>query len=71
MTKQALKVQIRELMKDLTRNGFDLRVEKRVVRQLELHLARVEIYKSIAHRQGLIIEIQDNELRFEKLEVAA
>lgn len=63
--KEQLIVQIRELLKDLARNGFELRREKRVNRQIELHLARVEIYKSICHRQGLIIEMQANEIEYD------
>jgi hypothetical protein len=63
--KEQLMVQIRELLKDLARNGFELRQEKRMNRQIELHCARVEIYKSICHRQGLIIEAQANEIEYD------
>ncbi len=56
-SKEGIRAQIVELMKDMTRNGFELRLEKRMHRQIELHHQRVEILKSICHKQGLLIEI--------------
>lgn len=64
MSVEMLKAQIHGLMRDLAINGLHLRVEKRVGRKFELMAARMEIYKSIAHRQGLIIEMQANDIDF-------
>ena len=68
-----LKVEIQTLMMALSQSTIELRgCEKRNMwlRVAEILHARVEIYKSIAHRQGLIIEMQDNELKFYDRKVA-
>lgn len=64
---ESLRAQIRELMQALSSNGLNLRMtEKRksTIGLSELLHARVEIYKSIAHRQGMIIEVQATEIKF-------
>ena len=69
-TKETIGNEIRELASDLARNGFNLGVAaKRGDKwsMSELMLARVEIYKSIAHRQGLFIEILNAELKYCKV----
>ena len=68
-TVETLKRQVRELMKDLAINGVELgrlRGMNMWVRQGELLLARTEILKSIAHRQGLIIEALQNQIEYGK-----
>ena len=68
-TIESLKVEIRELMKDLARNGAESVREHKSGRTMNLErlaVARVEIYKSIAHRQGLIIEILTVQVKFER-----
>lgn len=70
MNKEIIKSQIRELMKALARNNFEARKEKNINRQLELAFARVEIYKSIAHRQSLLLDVICNEMRFMSDEAA-
>lgn len=70
MSVEMLKAQIRMLMGQLARNGFEMRREKRVNRTIDLMAARMEIYKSIAHRQGMIIEIQAAHLKFSDKEAA-
>lgn len=66
-TKESLKGEIRELMKDMAENGFELRrVERKglFLRQNELLHARHEIMKSIAHRQGMVIEALECEAEY-------
>ena len=63
-TKETIRAEIVVLMRELARTGMALRMEKRINRQIELMHARTEIYKSIAHRQGLMIEMMTNELAF-------
>ena len=70
-TKESLRVAIRELMKDLAGNGLALRLNKKsTVRTEELLLCRCEILKSIAHRQGLLIEMMANEIEYSTKEAA-
>jgi hypothetical protein len=60
-------VEIRELSRDLAVNGMNCSMAKRggnVDRMIELLLGRTEILKSIAHRQGLLIEILGNEIEY-------
>jgi hypothetical protein len=65
MTIRSIKNEIKELQKDLARNGFEISMNKNnAVRLIELLHCRQEIYKSICHRQFLIMELMDNEIRF-------
>jgi hypothetical protein len=66
LTVETLRKEIRMLQQTLATNGFEMRMEKRTNRILDLMTARMEIYKSIAHRQGLLIEVLTNEVNFER-----
>ena len=63
-TKESLMVEIRDLMQDLAKNGLLLRGAKSPTRIIELSHARTEILLSIAHRQGLMIEILETEIEY-------
>ena len=66
-TRESLKREIGELMKDLVHAGFELKRTERTnqwLRANELLHARHEIMKSIAHRQGLIIEMMENDMEY-------
>ena len=65
-TKEQLKVEIQLLMQELAKSGMRLRMEKRINRQIELMHLRTELYKSITHRQGLIIEMMANEAEYKE-----
>ena len=70
---ESIRAEIRTLLGALNQSTVELkRAEKQNMwlRVSELLSARIEIYKSIAHRQGLIIEMQDNELKFYDRKVA-
>jgi hypothetical protein len=61
-TKEQLRAEISSLMVDLVRNGVHMRTMIRwgnVREQLNLMAARVEILKSICHRQGQLIQLVD------------
>jgi hypothetical protein len=69
-TKESLKAEIRGLMIDLATNGSLLRRLERSNMWLnanELLHARHEIMKSIAHRQGLLIEMMENEAEYRRV----
>jgi hypothetical protein len=69
-TKESLKVEIRELMLAMAHNGLNMRMMERSnmwLKANELLHARTEILKSIAHRQGLLIEVLSNEIEYEKM----
>jgi hypothetical protein len=71
-SKESLRVEIRELMKDLAGNGLALRLNKAsVIRTGQLLHCRTEILKSIAHRQGLMIEILETEAEYLTMKEAA
>lgn len=63
-TKESLLKEIRILMRELAKASFNLRMEKRGDRQIALHHVRTEIYKSICHRQGLVIQALTAEVEF-------
>lgn len=63
-TEQQLRQQIQGLMSDLAGTALELRMAKSIDRQMELMLARTEIYKSIAHRQGLLIVMISQENKY-------
>lgn len=66
-TKQGLKVEIRGLIRALAINGMNMNMAKRsdnIDLTVNLLCARTEILKSIAHRQGLLIEVLDNEIEY-------
>ena len=63
-TKETLRVEIRVLMTEMARNGLLLGMAKNPTRMIELSHARTEILLSIAHRQGLLIEILSNEIEY-------
>lgn len=68
-TRESLMVEIRSLMKDLAVNGMNMRMAKNsnnIDQLINLLAVRTEIYKSIAHRQGLLIEVLSNEVEFKK-----
>jgi hypothetical protein len=70
---EELKAQIRGLMRELAHNGVRLRiVQKRgsLNDACNLMCVRVELLKSIAHRQGLLIEALENEMSFSERKVA-
>ena len=68
---EALRQQVRNLQMDLAGTEFALRMEKDLGRQIELMLARTEIYKSICHRQGLMIQEMSQTIAFYDKEEAA
>ena len=64
----SLKVEIRNLMKDLATNTMNIRLSRENPDAMHRFLlVRTEIYKSIAHRQGLIIEVLSVEVKFNKV----
>jgi len=66
-TVQSIKLEISELQKALTSNRMQLRMNaSNPTRLAELLHCRQEIYMSICHRQFLIMEILENELKFAK-----
>jgi hypothetical protein len=73
-TKESIKREIQDLMAALAQNNFGLRRMERRNMWLnanELLHARHEIMKSIAHRQGLLIEIMENEMEYSTKREAA
>jgi hypothetical protein len=69
MSKEGLRAQIRELTRDLAVNGMNVSRMQRignVNEVIQLLLVRTEILKSIAHRQGLLIEALDNEAEYKE-----
>lgn len=74
MTKEGIKVQIRDLTVALAQNSMDLRREIRSGRTMNLVRlgeARHQIMLSIAHRRGLLIEILENEMEYSTKREAA
>lgn len=65
-TISSLKKEIAELHRAMMENNWHLKREKRAARVVELMAARIEIYKSIAHRQFLMIEIYQEMEAFEQ-----
>ena len=66
-TKESLMNEIRDLMAAMAQNGMELRRCERSnmwIKANELLHARTEILKSIAHRQGLLIEVLNNEIEY-------
>ncbi len=66
-TKESIRVEIRTLMTAMAQNGMELRRMERSnmwLRVNELLGVRTEILKSIAHRQGLLITILENEIEY-------
>ena len=55
---EKLRQQISMLEQALEKNEWNLKCERRSSRILDLMIARMEIYKSIAYRQNLLIELQ-------------
>ena len=73
-TKESIKVEIRTLMTALAQSSMELRREIKSGRTM--HLARLaearhQIVLSIAHRQGLLIEILSNEIEYSTKKEAA
>lgn len=64
MSIEQLKTNVRMLQGELAKNGMNLRLAKNIERQAELLHARLEIYKSIAHLQGRMIEVLRAENKF-------
>ena len=66
-SKENIKAEINLLCRELAVNGMNLNMQRRrqnLDEVINLMCARTEILKSIAHRQGLLIEILENESRY-------
>lgn len=66
---KAIREEICELQKALTASNWELnRIKNKNMwlRQAELLALRAEIYKSICHRQSLIIQMLEAEVSFER-----
>lgn len=63
---KTLRAEIAQLHRAMTENNFYLKREKRAGRIVELMAARIEIYKSITHRQFLLLEIYETMAEFER-----
>ena len=61
--KEQLRLELRELVKDLATNGMAMRLMKgKSPRETErLLCARTEIYKSICHRQWKLLQLMEME----------
>ncbi len=66
-TKESIKQEIRTLTQAMAQNSMEIRRETRAGRTnalVRLAEARHQIMLSIAHRQGLMIEILENEMEY-------
>jgi shikimate kinase len=64
MSVEQLKAEIQVLMTQLNYNTMQMRLQHDNIEvMISLMAARVEIYKSVAHRQGLIIEALTNQAK--------
>lgn len=70
MDLKRLRKEIRDLQKMLAENGFLLRTTPKTLIKVHIDLmaARMEIYRSIAHRQFRMIQILDGIKEFEREE---